>query len=120
MWNVEMRYLRNVYHWRIQGEKAKKWKPPQLYLLPLHQEKQINQMSRTLYSPRGTGQASFLSASKIFFACGLGGKTFGNGRNGQREIRPIRFCFCSGKSNQNPRHKRKTPATFRRLFRAGY
>ncbi len=39
-------------------------------------------MSRTLYSPRGTGQVDFLSASKIFFARGLGGKTFGNGRDG--------------------------------------
>ena len=33
-------------------------------------------MSRTLYSPRKTGQADFFFASKIFFAFGLGGKTF--------------------------------------------
>src|SRR3989344_6717676 len=106
---IEVRHLWNVHNWRIQGEKAKEWKCPRLYLLPLHQEKQINKMSRTLYSPRGIGQTNILSASKIFFAVGLGGKIVGYDRKRQSGIRPIRFCFCSGKPIQNPRHTNETP-----------
>ena len=68
----------------ITGEyRVKKQKNGNVHdLLPLHKKEQINKMSRTLYSPRGIGQANFLSASKIFFACGLGGKTFRNGGSG--------------------------------------
>jgi len=61
-------------------KKTEKWKCSRLHLLPLHQEKQNNQMSRTLYSPRKFRRTTFLPDSKSFFASGLGGKTFKNVR----------------------------------------
>src|SRR3989338_9834451 len=91
-------------------------KTERTYLLSLHEKE--SQMFATLY-PRGRIESAvILSHSKSFFACGLGGKTFENSRKRQGNIRPIRFCFCSGKPKSNPRHSNKAPATSGRLFRA--
>src|SRR3990167_7311019 len=93
-------------------------KTERTYLLSLYQKE--SEMYSTVCARGRIGSAVIISYSKSFFASGLGGKTFGNGRKGQRSIRPIRFCFCSGKPKQNPRHTNEAPATSGRLFRAGH
>src|SRR3989344_5141654 len=103
--------MRNDDNWRIQGEKAEKWKPARIYLLPLHQKTKGYEMSRTLYSPRGTGSPVIISHSKIFFETGLGGRNAWDVGKRKIGIRPILNRFCSGSRRENPRHTNKAPAT---------
>src|SRR3989338_6476733 len=107
----------------ITGEyKVKKQKNGNVHeyvLLPLHQEIET-QVSRTLYSPRGTRSPVIISHSKIFFETGLGGRNAWDVGKRKIGIRPILNRFCSGSRRENPRHTNKAPATFRRLFGTGY
>jgi hypothetical protein len=57
-------------------------------------------MSRTLYSPRGIGQTNLLSASKIFFETGLGGKTFTNGKKDKAVSAQFVSAFVLKSQNQ--------------------
>ena len=57
-------------------------------------------MSRTLYSPRKFRWANFLSASKIFLACGLGEKTFRNGRKDKAVSAQSVSAFVQESQNQ--------------------
>src|SRR3990167_5589264 len=102
--------MRNDDNWRIQGQKAKKRQCSRVCLLPLHQEIKT-EMSRTLYSPRGTGSPVIISYSKIFFETGLGGGTNCYARKRENRSRPILNRFCSGSRRQNPRHTNEAPAT---------
>src|SRR3989338_1403572 len=105
-----LRLMRNDDNWRIQGEKAKERQCPRVCLLPLHQEIKV-EMSRTLYSPRGTGSPVIISYSKIFFETGLGGTITGDVRKRENRIRPILNRFCSRSRRENPRHTNEAPAT---------